>query len=105
MGFRILSQEGVSSALARIEAQWHPSPEEQERYDAWAWVVASVCETYASENPGACADLLRDEQASLSRVLHEREHYRQDGSGELESKRAFLAWLERSLVPANAAAA
>jgi hypothetical protein len=96
--FRILSAEGIRVALAAIERRWDASPAELERFRAWAWVVAAVSETYASEDLGACAELLKDEHAALHRVIAERLHYVSDISSELVSKRAFLEHLERELV-------
>jgi hypothetical protein len=106
-GFSILSAQGITRTLAGIERHWDAGADELEAFRSWAWVVASVCETYASENLGACAELLHDERQALHRVLAERLHLKGDVSPELVSKRAFLEYLEHQLLgdaPLSAAA-
>jgi hypothetical protein len=97
-GFHILSAQGITGTLASIERHWDAEQGELDAFRSWAWVVASVCETYASENLGACADLLHEERQALHRVLAERLHLKGDVAPELVSKRAFLEYLEHQLM-------
>jgi hypothetical protein len=96
-GFQILSQEAIEGELTSIMRRWDGSHEEQEKFRSWGWVVASVCDTYATENLNACADLLHDETAALHRVIAERLLHVNSISSELVSKRAFLKFLEAQL--------
>lgn len=96
-GFHILSQAAIEGALTSIIKRWDGSHDEQERFRSWGWGVASVCDTYATENLDACADLLHDETAALHRVIAERLLHVKTISDELVSKRAFLKFLEAQL--------
>jgi len=104
-GFHILSSTAIDQALLRITNHWGGTDGEHEIFRAWAWVVASVCETYASENLEACMELLHAETASLHRVIAERLCLVHSISDELVSKRAFLRFLEGELQQPQRAAA
>jgi hypothetical protein len=104
-GFHILSSKGIEQALQHITDHWGGTEGEHGGFRAWAWAVASVCETYAGEDLAACMELLHAETASLHRVIAERLCLVHSISDALVSRRAFLQFLEGELQEPQRAAA
>jgi hypothetical protein len=105
-GFHVLSRRAIEQELASVARRWNALPGSMESFAAWAWVVASVCDTFASENPGACKELLEAETQALARVVEER-HRLVPGETppELKQKEAFLGFLTHAVDQAPQAAA
>lgn len=96
-GFSYLSKSEVESQLSQLLGAGRFAEGERESFLAWAWLVASASDTFASQNRDACAELLRDETAALERIIRVRARHVSGISEELLSKRAFLAYLERQV--------
>jgi hypothetical protein len=93
-GFHVLSRATIERELASVAHRWSAPPSSTEEFTAWGWVVASVCDTFATENLGACRELLEAETASLSRIIEERQRLVPGAPPpELLQKQAFLAFL------------
>jgi hypothetical protein len=97
MDFRYFKSSQIEQTLDGILRRWEATPEAHETFRGWAWVVASVAETYASENLQACEELLEAEKQAIHRIIAERLHFIHSVSEELVSKRTFLEFLEHSL--------
>lgn len=96
-GFRCLSKAEVEGQLAQLLGTWRSSGANRQSFLDWAWLVATASDTFASQNRDACAELLRDETAALERIIRMRARHVEGISEELQSKRAFLAYLERQV--------
>jgi hypothetical protein len=92
--FHYLSKTDVEYQLTKLLRGWAPEASDQQGFLAWAWLVASASDTFAAQNRSACVELLRDEAAALERVIKGRTRHVGGTSHELQSKRAFLAYLE-----------
>lgn len=106
-GFHRLSRRAIEQELAAVARRWSTPPAVEEGFTSWGWVVASVCDTYATENLSACLELLEAETAAMSRVIEERQR-RVPGPppAELLQKQAFLAFLGHEVMrPAAPSAA
>ncbi len=97
MSFQHFESADIERAVTGILNRWEATPEAHETFRGWAWVVASVAETYASENLEACEELLEAEKQAIHRIIAERLHLIHSVSEELVSKRAFLEFLEAAL--------
>jgi hypothetical protein len=103
-GFHILSRRSVEQELVSVAQRWQAP--ELESFTSWGWVVASVCDTFASENLAACRELLEAETAALARVIEERQRLVPGPPpAELLQKQAFLAFLGHEVMVAPLAAA
>lgn len=98
-GFHRLSRHAIEQELDVVGHRWSAPPPATEAFTAWAWVVASVCDTYASENLTACRELLEAETAALTRIIEERQR-KVPGPPppELLQKQAFLAFLGHAVM-------
>jgi hypothetical protein len=105
-GFHVLSRASIERELAIVARRWSSLPASTEDFTAWGWVVASVCDTFATENLGACRDLLEAETASLSRIIEERQRLVPGAPpAELLQKQAFLAFLGHEVLASPGLAA
>lgn len=95
--FHCLSKIDVEHQLTRLLGGWASEDGEQEGFLAWGWLVASASDTFAAQNRAACVELLRDEAAALERIIRGRARHVGGTSPELQSKRAFLAYLEEQV--------
>ena len=98
-GFHRLSRRAIEQELDVVGHRWSAPPPATEAFNAWAWVVASVCDTYATENLPACRELLEAETAAMTRIIEERQR-RVPGPppAELLQKQAFLAFLGHAVM-------
>jgi len=105
-GFQRLSRRAIEQELGAVSHRWSEPTSTTEAFTSWAWVVASVCDTFACENLAACRDLLDAETASLARVIEERQRLVPGPPpAELLRKQAFLAFLGHEVLQESSAVA